>query len=267
MRAAGVLLFMAAVAASAQTAADDPFLHKLYDSLHDSPMQAKFRRIAPMPFGAVFLPWNGVTETQIREHFRTMKKLGFHNLKQVMSNPEWSEQRLMEIALEEDVIPFWYGEGGWEDITPALLDKLGIARSTPIAEIRRDPRMRNYQKEVLRRGIPIAVKGTTVLEGGAKTAGTFRHTPDPILRQSDVPHFLRWIRETYKAPAEIADAWNQGEVGFGETPVQTWETWKLLSSGRPSWRTTFAAMAVNTAGFATCCDIRQTSIHARSWKG
>jgi beta-galactosidase len=123
---------------------DDPFLHTLYDKLHDSPMQQKFRRLAPMPFGAVFLPWKGVTEQQIREHFRTMKKLGFHNLKQLMATPEWSMERLMEIAFEEDVIPFWYGEAGWEDITPGLLDKLGIARNTPMPEIRRNPKMRAY---------------------------------------------------------------------------------------------------------------------------
>jgi beta-galactosidase len=219
-----LLLGAAAVIAAAQQQQQaDPFLHQLYDRLHDSPMQTKFRSIAPVPIGVVFLPWAGITEAEIRQQFRTMKKLGFNNLKQVMPTPEWNDQRLLEIAFEEGIIPFWYGEGGWEDITPELLDKLSIPRTTPISEIRRNPKMRAYQTEVLKRGIPVAVKGTTILEGAGRDAQAFRHTPDPLLRQADVPHFLRWLRETYKSPAEIANAWNQYEVGFDERPVKTWE--------------------------------------------
>ncbi len=214
------VLFVAAMAAYAAAPAQDEYLVAVYDRLHDSPMQQKFRRIAPMPFGVVFLPWKGCTEQDIRRHFRMMKELGFHNLKQVMATPEWPAKRLMEIAMEEDIIPFWYGEGGWEDITPGLLDKLGIPRDTPIGEIRRNPKMRAYQKEVIRRGIEIDA-GAASLEG--RSNGGFHHTPDPILHEADVPYFKQWLREAYKSPAEIADAWNQYEVGFGEQPFQTWE--------------------------------------------
>ncbi|HYP13957.1 MAG TPA: beta-galactosidase trimerization domain-containing protein, partial [Bryobacteraceae bacterium] len=218
-----IALVAAALTAVAQPSpGEDPFLHKLYDKLHDSPMQQKLRRIAPMPFGAVFLPWKGVTEQQIREHLRTMKKLGFHNLKQLMATPEWPMERLMEIAFEEDVIPFWYGEGGWEDITPELLDKLGISRKTPMAEIRRNPKMRAYQKEVLKRGTALAIQGSTVLDGNKHDVNGFRHTPDPFLRSHDVAHFMQWLRQTYRSPEEIANAWNQYEVGFDEQPVKTW---------------------------------------------
>jgi len=56
----------------------DEFLTKLYDSLHDTPMQRKIRELAPVPFGVVFLPWKGMTEQDMREHFRLMKKLGFN---------------------------------------------------------------------------------------------------------------------------------------------------------------------------------------------
>ena len=108
-----------------RAADDDPFLNKLFDRLHDSPMQRKIRDLAPMPFGVVFLAWKGMTEQEMREHFRLMKKLGFHNLKQTMGTPEWTQSRVLEVALEEGVIPFWYGEAGWEAITPELLAKLG----------------------------------------------------------------------------------------------------------------------------------------------
>jgi beta-galactosidase len=110
---------------------DDEFLARLYDSLHDSPMQRKFRDIAPMPFGVVFLPWKGMTEQQMREHFRLMKKLGFRNLKQTMPSPEWSQERIMEVALEEGIIPFWYADAGWEPVTDTLLDTLGIPGGFP----------------------------------------------------------------------------------------------------------------------------------------
>ena len=102
----------------------DPFLHRLIDHLHDSPMQRKLRRLAPMPVGSVFLPWPGMTEDDARAHFRTMKKLGYTCLKQTMPTPEWPTERTLRLALEEGILPFWYAEGGYEDITPALLKKL-----------------------------------------------------------------------------------------------------------------------------------------------
>lgn len=32
----------------------DPFLHRLYDQLHDSPTQQAYRKLAPMPAGVVY---------------------------------------------------------------------------------------------------------------------------------------------------------------------------------------------------------------------
>ncbi len=198
----------------------DPFLHKLYDSLHDSPTQQRFRALAPMPVGVVFLPWHGMTEEQMREHFRLMKKLGFHNLKQAMGTPEWPHQRVLEVALEEDIIPFWYGEAGFEAITPALLRKLGLPENMPVAEARSHPKMWAYQKEILRAQIPVMVRGEAQPKRATRR---FPHTPDPFLRPADVPLFQQWLRETYSSPAEIAEAWNQFEVGFPDAPVRTWE--------------------------------------------
>jgi beta-galactosidase len=212
-----ILAFFAAASLAAQS---DPFLHKLYDSLHDSPTQKRFRALAPMPVGVVFLPWHGMTEQQMREHFRLMKKLGFHNLKQAMGTPEWPHERVLEVALEEDVIPFWYGEAGFEPITPALLTKLGLPSNMPIAEARSHPKMWAYQKEILRAQIPIMVRGESQ---PTRATRRFPHTPDPFLRPADLPHFRQWLRETYKSPTEIAEAWNQFEVGFPDIPVKTWE--------------------------------------------
>ena len=200
-----------------RAADDDPFLNKLYDSLHDSPMQRKIRDLAPVPIGVVFLPWKGMTEQDMRHHFRMMKKLGFNNLKQTLSSPEWPEHRIMEIALEEDIIPFWYGEGGWEPITPELLNHLGIPRTLSKAEIRKHPKMLAYQKEIIRRGLAND-SGRPHLQLTREDPSSFvyRHTPDPYLRTADVPLYQKWLRETYKTPAGVAEAWNS--YGF-----KSWE--------------------------------------------
>lgn len=193
----------------------DEFMHDLYDKMHDSPMQQKIRKIAPMPFGVVFLPWAGCTEQDMRDHFRMMKKLGFTNLKQTMPTPEWPEKEILRIALEEDIIPFWYGEGGWEDITPELLDKLGIPRNTPIEQIRSDKRMLDYQKNVLKKHLESWDKNIEV-------KNLYSHIPDSKLRRSDVPLFKKWIREKYKSIESLTKAWNQYEVGICKKPYKTW---------------------------------------------
>jgi beta-galactosidase len=117
-----ILTLLCVLSAFAQK---DEFYHDLYDSMHDSPMQQKFRKLAPMPYGVVFLPWAGMTEDDMRRHFRMMKELGFTNLKQTMGTKAWPREKILSVALEEGIIPFWYGEGGWEDITPELLKKSG----------------------------------------------------------------------------------------------------------------------------------------------
>ena len=198
------------------------FLANLYDRLHDSPMQQKMRRIAPMPFGVVFLAWDGITEEEIRGQFQTMKRLGFDNLKQVMGTPAWPQKRIMEIALEENVIPFWYGEGGWEDITPSLLQRLGIPIELSIKEIRIHPKMVAYQKEIIRKGIALDA-GVALLDARHQGQKAFHHTADPFIHPEDVPFFKQWLRSAYHSPSEVAKAWNQHEVGFDDIPFLTWE--------------------------------------------
>ncbi len=207
----------------ASTLADDPFLHALYDRLHESPMQQKFRQLAPVPIGVVFLPWKGITEGEMREQFRLMKKLGFENLKQVMSTPEWDGERIKQIAWEEGLIPFWYGEGGWEPITPQLLERLGMAPDTPISKAREDPRMIRYQMEVIRRGIPGSGDSDHYGPRGAPDEERRRHAPDPYCRPEDVADFQRWLRSTYHALEAVNTAWNVYEVGVTPAPFRTWE--------------------------------------------
>ncbi len=197
---------------------NDEFLHGLYDSLHDSPMQQKLKQIAPMPFGVVFLPWAGCTEQDMRHHFRMMKELGFTNLKQTMGTPEWPEKEVLRIALEEDIIPFWYGEGGWEPITQELLEKLDIPVNTPIEEVRRDARMLAHQKSVLFSHLDAWKTKNVEYQGKI-----YFHEADAYLRPADVQPFKAWVRKQYNTISELANAWNQYEVGITAHPYQTWK--------------------------------------------
>ncbi len=199
------------------TQQSDEFLTELYDKLHDSPIQQKFRQIAPMPFGVVFLPWAGCTEQDMRHHFRLMKELGFTNLKQTMATPEWPEKETLRIALEEGIIPFWYGEGGWEAITPELLKKLGIPKDTPIDVIRKNPQMREYQQKVLFKQLEV---WKTQKGPGGKS---YFSQPDACLRPDDVRLFRDWVKRQYKTIEELTTAWNQYEVGICENPYQSWQ--------------------------------------------
>ncbi|NDP22049.1 MAG: hypothetical protein GZ091_13340 [Paludibacter sp.] len=197
---------------------NDEFLTKLYDQLHDSPMQQKFKQIAPMPFGVVFLPWAGCTEQDMRHHFRMMKELGFTNLKQSKATPEWSLKEIHTIALEEGIIPFWYGEGGWEMITPELLKKLGIPKNTPIESIRKNPKMLQYQNNILLKQIDTFEN----VHSNYNKKIYFKEA-DAYLRADDILPFKQWVRNHYKTLDELKNAWNQLEVGICENPYITWD--------------------------------------------
>lgn len=202
--------------ASAQT--EHNFLHDKYDALHDSPMQQKFRQIAPMPFGVVFLPWAGCTEEDMRHHFRMMKELGFTNLKQTMATPEWPDHETLRIALEEGIIPFWYGEGGWEPITPELLGKLGLPENMEIKQAREHPKMLVYQKEILFNHLDAWKKNPAEYTGKV-----YFHEPDAFLRPEDEKPFKEWVKKQYSTIEELTKAWNQYEVGIKKDPYKTWK--------------------------------------------
>ncbi|MEM9328026.1 MAG: beta-galactosidase trimerization domain-containing protein [Bacteroidota bacterium] len=210
-----IFLILYPLAAEAQ----DEFYHDLYDQMHDSPMQQKFRKIAPMPFGVVFLPWAGATEEDLRHHFRMMKELGFTNLKQTMSTPEWPTKETLRIALEEGIIPFWYGQGGWEDITPDLLQQVGLPKKMSIQEARVHPKMIEYQNGVLSKHISTWRDPLP----GVEDFQRYAHVPDHQLRPADIPLFKDWIKEKYGSVDDLANAWNQYEVGIPGDPYKTWE--------------------------------------------
>jgi len=222
---------------SAQPA--DEFLTTLYDKLHDSPMQQKFKQIHPMPAGVVYIQKPNDSEKEMRENFRLMKKLGFNCLKQIMTVPGWTLEDIQLIALEEGLIPWWYGEGGWAEITPELLRKLGISENVPIAEIRDHPKMLQYQNQLMKDRIlsnKEYLKTNEELPRGAQTAF------DPSiggrgLELSDHGKdlFVDWAKMHYTTIQNLNNAWCLFHHGLG-TPFDSWDdfskNWESKVSAR-----------------------------------
>jgi beta-galactosidase len=211
-------------------AQNDPFLQKKYARLHDSPLQQKFRRLAPIPVGAVFIQQAGEGEAEIRQHFRNMKKLGFNCLKQILTIPGWTIEQVQLLALEEGLVPWWYGEGGWEDINEALLQKLGISLNTPLPQVRNDPKMLAYQTNILRERV-LAAQAYRVKNGKPLQDRSVAFEPEVGGRGFDLSEkgqalFVEWLKNKYGSIEKINQTWNQAHAGMqpGEQdPFQSWE--------------------------------------------
>jgi beta-galactosidase len=223
----------------------DEFLRERLQRLHDTPMQRKLRKLAPMPVGCVFLPWPGMTEQQAREHFQLMKKLGFTCLKQTMDTPEWPVERTLSLALQEGIWPFWYAEGGFEDITPALLKKLGLPPDMDVDAAIAHPKMIAHQSELMRRRIQRGKAAPHIAAAGeTKRAGRLDVTWVPgvvgdikghELHPESLPHFVEWLKNRYRSLQNLKEAWNFRHVGI---PAHDWKSWddvtETLKQGIPA---------------------------------
>ncbi len=207
------------------------YLHELYDARHDSPFQQKIRQLAPVPAGVVYIQRPGEGEEIIRQHFRTMKELGFTNLKQIMPLPDWDHEEIQKIALEEGVIPWWYGEGGWESITPDLIRQLGIPSSLEMKEVRRHPKMIEYQNQVLNHRIK-RLQELRKEKPDAQALKGSNTAYDPLVgeRGMDLTPageklFVEWVKETYKDIDTLNHAYNQHHHGLQAAggPFTSWE--------------------------------------------
>ncbi|MFP4090822.1 MAG: hypothetical protein ACLFT3_10975, partial [Cyclobacteriaceae bacterium] len=204
-------------------------MHDKYDALHDSPMQQKFRKIAPVPAGVVYIQRPGEGEEEMRWHFRKMKELGFTNLKQIMTIPPWSEEEIQLIALEEGLVPWWYGEGGWEPITDELVKELGLQKLA-LEDIRRHPKMIAYQQNVLKNRIEriIAYKKETGSEQAPK-GGSTAYDPSVGERGLDLSEkgeqlFVEWAKERYQDIETLNHAYNQHHHGL-QAGGQAFTSW------------------------------------------
>jgi len=209
----------------------DEFLTSVYDKLHDSPMQQKFKKIKPMPAGVVYIQHQGEGEKEIRDHFRLMKKLGFNSLKGIMPIPGWTNEQISLIALEEGLTPWWYGEGGWEDITPELLKKLGIPENAKMSEIRKNPKMVQYQTDLMRQSLLSKATGSG---GGGYEPSVGGFGVD--LTENGKKLFIEWCRKTYGSIENLNKAWNEDASFYPRDGLFTsWEDfgnrWNTIYDG------------------------------------
>ena len=206
------------------------FLVQKYDSLHASPLQERFRKLAPAPAGVVYLQWPGEGEAEMRQHFRTMKKLGYNALKQIFPVPGWTTEQIQLIALDEGVIPWWYGQAGWEPITDSLLTKLNIPLSTPMAELRQDPRMLNHQTQLLRDRIQ-GTMAYTQAGGTVPSGSSVAHDPSLGGRGIDLSEqgaslFVQWAQDQYGTIEKLNEAYNQGHANLRPGEGELFHSWE-----------------------------------------
>jgi beta-galactosidase len=185
------------------------FLVDRYDRLHDTPTQQKFRRIEPMPCGVVFIQQPGWGEAEIRGHFRLIRQCGFTCLKGIGVLPGTDARQVMHWALDEGLVPWWYDQGGWEEITDELLHKLGIDPALPIERIREHPAMREHQLQVMRRRIDHpGVQPRQPDDEEDEVPFSFDGELHPKAR----PHFLAWLRRRYETIERLREAWGFGWI-------------------------------------------------------
>lgn len=195
-------------------------------------MQEKFRTIAPMPAGVVYIQWPGDGEKEMRAHFRTMKQLGFNALKQILTVEGWTVEQVQLIALEEGLVPWWYGEGGWEPITPDLLKRLKIPTGLSIADVRTHPRMLEYQTGVLRERIlrtrQLGGENGTAPRGSARAFEPEVGGRGAELSLKGKEAFVQWAREKYQTIEQANFAYNQHHAGL-LNQGQSYTSWEDFS--------------------------------------
>lgn len=217
---------------------DKEYLTEVYDRLHTSPMQDKFKQLAPMPAGVVYVQRPEDGEPEMRAQFKTMKKLGFNALKQIMPIPGWTIEQIQLIALEEGIIPFWYGQGGWEPITADLLKKLNIPSVLTPQAIRNHPAMVKYQTEVIRKRI-LHYDEYKKANGG-KTLPERSVAYEPMLggrgfdlNETGKKEFSKWVKDQYVTIEKLNKVWNQYHIGLQPKETEPFKSWEDFDTRWP----------------------------------
>ena len=213
------------------------YLIERYNSLHNSKMQEKFKMIHPMPAGVVYVQHPGEGEKEMRAHFRLMKELGFNSLKQILVVPGWEVEDVQLIALEEGLVPMWYGDAAWEPVTPELLKKLGIPENSDINTIRNHPAMTAYQNSLLKERI-LKSKENNITPDNRRRSRSQQTPVQSVggrgeeLTGYGEEQFVIWLKKHYGTIENLNYAWNLHHTDLGQ-PFDSWEEfrdrWKATS--------------------------------------
>ncbi|MCB0588710.1 MAG: beta-galactosidase trimerization domain-containing protein [Phaeodactylibacter sp.] len=193
----------------------DPYLQELYWQLNDSPMQQKLRNVKPFPVGVVYYQQRGEKLEDAKREFETIRDLGFTALKQVQLvapyNPPGYEEEVFHAAIDIGISPWYYGKGGWVDITPELLAELGIDMELTeenMPAIQQHPRMIDHQKKVWHERVERMDEKPAKPKGMGEPGRNNPWMPERLL-----PPFAKWLELEYKTVNTLKDAWNCGYTG------------------------------------------------------
>ncbi len=202
---------------------DDPFLTKKFWDLNRTPMQERLRNIKPFPVGVVYYQQRDENLDSAIKEFEVMRDLGFTALKQVLlrkpGNPEGYMEQVYHAALDVGISPWYYGIGGWADITQELVDELGIEMEVNrqnMPAIQNDPRMIEYQTEhVIRPRVATEQEKEAKVKAFMASVKQGKGEPgrnSPWLPERLIPAFADWLRNTYGTMDVLKKAWNEGFI-------------------------------------------------------
>ncbi|MEO7600478.1 MAG: beta-galactosidase trimerization domain-containing protein [Opitutus sp.] len=223
--------------------AADPYLHQLYDTLNDSPMQERLRALRPWPVGVVFIQRPGMTLADMRSHFRLMKELGFTCLKQLELVPGQDAREVYHAALDEGINPWWYDDASGELPSPELLKSLDLPADLSPASLRTNPVWRARQESLLRARVdhPEPYSRRTGTDETDGLPGTLKREQYGISPES-VELFTEWLHHRYTEVDTLKQAWNFQYALIRRR--QEWANWsdvqqnvlELVNSERQEYR-------------------------------
>jgi beta-galactosidase len=163
-----------------------------------------------------------------------------------MGTAEWPEERILKLALDEGIIPYWYGTGGYEDITPELLKQLGLPTNMDVDEALEHPTVIAHQHRLLRdriaRGFPNGSPRPKRDDPSQKDKDWVPSVVGDIkgheLAENAIGPFVAWLEKQYGSLDALKKAWNHDHVGIGEHHKDKWNTWQdVAESWRKGYRT------------------------------
>lgn len=216
---------------------EDPYLKDVYLKLNGTPMQHRLRTLCPFPVGVVYYQQRGDNIDSIAKEFKIMQELGFNALKQIVlcspSNPPGFTEQVFHKAIESGMIPWYYGQGGWHEITASLCDSLGITpmgEQKTIRQIQDDPGMIAWQNHFLHQRVNrMHNKPPKPKEMGEPGRNS------PYLSEQLIPLFAQWLKETYVDMASLKEAWNEGYTGPIKANSFEEAALELKSTGTDIW--------------------------------
>jgi len=220
----------------------DPFLGERYLRLNETPMQRKLRRLRPWPVGVVFIERPGMSMDDIRAHFRSMRELGFNCLKQCQLCDRTDWRKVYNLALDEGIIPWWYGEAGWEEPTEEKLQALGLPADISPEALRTNPVWLQRQDAVMRARIERRdpANQPMVSHETDGVPGTLKRDEYGLSPEAGAL-FVEWLKARYETVESLKEAWN---FDYPMVNARGWRTWTqvrkevvaLVSAERQEYR-------------------------------